>query len=66
MEKDVFCPQCEKKVLKILYGLPAPSFMENPPKDVILGGCVIDDNSPSYYCPHCHKYFMKDIEKENE
>ena len=58
------CPQCKSnKVANILYGMPG--FSEELEKDleeskIILGGCCIDVNDPSWKCVDCgQEYFDK-------
>ena len=43
------CPEHQLQAVRITYGLPA-SF-DNP--RVLLGGCVIDVESPRFACPTC-------------
>jgi hypothetical protein len=47
------CPKCgsNKDVMKIIYGLPSDALMEKANKGLVhLGGCVVSDCSPVYYC----------------
>lgn len=47
--KNKFCPQCNSKnILPILYGEPS-----TVTDTMYFGGCVIEDNSPSYNCSDC-------------
>jgi hypothetical protein len=51
------CPECgSEKIARILYGLP--SFSENlrmklEKNEVVLGGCCITGNDPSWKCIDC-------------
>ena len=43
------CPQCGGKLSEIIYGLPS-----GPPEyGEILGGCVIEEDSPNQACSNC-------------
>lgn len=51
--KKKICPICRqaKNVLPILYGLPSRKmFKQADAGRIILGGCVVYDNQPQYYC----------------
>lgn len=53
MYKPKKCPKCKStKVLKILYGLPAPSAYNDP--ELYLGGCCIFGDDPVWHCADCH------------
>lgn len=43
------CPQCGGKLSDIIYGLPSGP----PAEGEILGGCIIDNDSPSHACSQC-------------
>jgi hypothetical protein len=57
------CPECgSEKIARILYGLP--SFSESLRKrlennEVVLGGCCITVNDPSWKCVHCGSVVFK-------
>ena len=57
------CPQCGSvKVATILRGMP--TFSEKLMTDisegkVVLGGCCITENDPSWQCNECHMQFFK-------
>jgi predicted RNA-binding Zn-ribbon protein involved in translation (DUF1610 family) len=57
IEKPDKCPECgSDKIAWILYGLP--SFSENLRKklkndEIVLGGCCITKNDPSWKCIDC-------------
>ena len=49
------CPQCgAKKVVPIVYGMPAESTIEEAEKGKLaLGGCIVTDDDPSWKCTVC-------------
>jgi len=52
------CPKCKstKKVVPILYGLPPPHLEVMAWKGwVVLGGCIIHENNPNWYCKLCER-----------
>lgn len=52
------CPVCgEPDARPILYGLPTAAAAEDP--EVVIGGCMIWDDSPAYRCrnPRCGHRF---------
>lgn len=63
------CPQCgsRKSIIPIIYGLVdydeddkrrKPRIIRKAEKGkIILGGCVIKDDSNHYYCKNCKKGF---------
>ena len=69
------CPKCNStKVVEILYGYPVPPQNEKEhekwEKEVVLGGCCIDDDAPKWACKDCEHWFgkidMSDFGSENE
>lgn len=57
------CPMCGKwdMVLAIQYGYPGPELMEAAEKGkIMLGGCCVSDDDPSFYCKRCEISFYKD------
>lgn len=63
------CPICGgKNISKILWGMPlwTPKLEQDlESKKVVLGGCCITDNDPTYYCNDCGKgifYPTKNLE----
>jgi hypothetical protein len=47
------CPKCKsnKDVIKIIYGMPNKKLMKQADKGLVrLGGCVVNDCFPKYYC----------------
>lgn len=57
----MFCPHCKsKKIIPIFYGYPADEeeyLKLVAEKKIIPGGCVIENNSPKYFCDNCNGYF---------
>jgi hypothetical protein len=51
--KPPTCPKCgmSDKVIKILYGMPAPDVFEEEKKgNVRIGGCVVYGDNKEWYC----------------
>lgn len=69
-KEEIKCPNCNEKLIRIVYGLPGNELMEKAKKgEVCLGGCIVLENSPKYYCKKCkRKYFenLKDFIEEKE
>jgi hypothetical protein len=61
MLKKVKCPHCGTfDVAEYLYGMPAyTKKLEQDVKNkkIIIGGCLINECAPKYYCNHCRKEF---------
>lgn len=59
--EKVICPKCgSDKVRTIVYGLlrfRSDEEREEFLKKHVSGGCVIFENSPSYYCDNCDTKF---------
>lgn len=55
------CPRCKSEnIAKILYGLPVmDSKLEKAMESgkIVLGGCAITEDDPSYRCNNCGKEF---------
>jgi hypothetical protein len=54
------CPVCgSHDVVPIMYGLPSPEAEEDAMNGkVVLGGCVVEENSPTLYCKSCeHNWY---------
>lgn len=52
-KKKNACPVCNKQdeVIPIVYGLPDPILGEKEKQGKVqLGGCVISDSDPQWYC----------------
>ena len=59
-KKDKTCPVCKKNdgVIQILYGLPGEElFNEAEQGKVKLGGCVVTNFDPHWYCKRDKKEF---------
>ena len=56
-EPSLVCPKCQAgNPARILYGLPdfTPELQQElSSKRVVLGGCVIFDDSPAWQCTRC-------------
>jgi rubrerythrin len=69
-EKPEKCPSCGSgKVAQILWGYPA--YDEEMEKDleagrIILGGCVVSGNDPSWQCVKCGVKIYKESRKNKE
>jgi hypothetical protein len=57
------CPVCKStKIASYMYGMPAYSeglMKEIDEGKIILGGCCISDNDPSFACMECKTDFYK-------
>jgi hypothetical protein len=55
LRKPRICPACGKaNVVKILYGMPiATAFEDAAAGRIVLGGCVITGDDPSWQCLAC-------------
>ncbi|MCX7720652.1 MAG: hypothetical protein N2Z64_05145 [Dictyoglomus thermophilum] len=53
--KKIKCPKCgSKNVIPIIYGYPTSEAFEKEKRgEIILGGCVIEYDSPNWYCKEC-------------
>jgi predicted RNA-binding Zn-ribbon protein involved in translation (DUF1610 family) len=49
------CPICNKKsVVKIVYGYPSQELLDEAiKKEVVLGGCIVDEANPEFQCLQC-------------
>jgi len=49
------CPNCNSKnVIPIMYGLPSyEAFLDSQKGKFMLGGCIIDEDSPNWHCKDC-------------
>lgn len=49
------CPDCSSRsIIPIVYGYPGRGMREDAREGrIILGGCMVDESSPSWYCDHC-------------
>lgn len=58
------CPNCNKDLVDILYGLPTgEAFEKAERKKLFLGGCVkfIGLEQPQYHCYNCNRNYCKDL-----
>ena len=64
------CPNCGNELSEIIYGkvnLDDDELKkEIDDNKIILGGCVIYEDSPKYYCRFCNHYFNEDMEDVDE
>ena len=59
----LFCPKCSnvKDVIPIEYGYPGEGMMEEEKTGKIrLGGCIIMDDNPEWYCKACRYEWQTD------
>ncbi len=59
----LFCPKCSsvKDVIPIEYGLPGDEMMEEGRTGKVrLGGCIIMDDNPEWYCKACRYEWQTD------
>ena len=49
------CPKCgSSNVIKIIYGLPSYELFQDAEKGKVkLGGCIIREDNPNWYCKDC-------------
>ena len=48
------CPECNSKLVPIVFGMPNEQGIENARKGkIILGGCCVSFNDPTHGCLHC-------------
>ena len=61
MEKNIKCPKCgSNNTVPIVYGMPPYELFEKEEiHEVILGGCIVHDDSPSWHCKDCENYWGK-------
>ena len=59
----LFCPKCSsvKDVIPFAYGLPGEEMREDGRAGKVrLGGCIIMDDNPEWYCKACHYEWQTD------
>ena len=57
-DKKGVCPNCSSnlEVVQIIYGYPSEVLIEESKVGKVkLGGCVIRENNPQWYCKKCDK-----------
>ena len=48
------CPECSAKLVRIIYGMPDMELFEEAQQGkVLLGGCCISFNDPTWGCTQC-------------
>lgn len=48
------CPKCGHDTIPIVYGEPGQDLLEMEERgEIVLGGCVVDKDSPTRYCANC-------------
>ena len=48
------CPECSAKLLRIVFGMPGIELFEDAEqRKIILGGCCVTFNDPTWGCPDC-------------
>jgi len=54
-DKPIKCPACgSPNVVRIMYGMPSyEAFLDSKAGKIILGGCVMSENSPIWGCIDC-------------
>lgn len=61
------CPNCNNKLVEIVYGLPSVELMEKAlKKEVSLGGCIIIGDTPRYHCLKCNKKYYEDLKESKD
>lgn len=65
MTNTLKCPKCGEKLIEIMYGLPllSETFEAAERGEVILGGCCISPESPSYHCKKCFVDYSEDLDR---
>lgn len=55
------CPKCgSRNSVKIVYGMPSYElFQKAEAGKVKLGGCIIEKDSPEYFCKDCEHEWSK-------
>ena len=63
-----FCPHCDySKLIKIEYGAPGLETLDKADRgEVYIGGCVVSNFDPYYYCKECHRKYFEDLSEEDE
>lgn len=65
--KATKCPRCgSMSVVPIRYGLPAyrPPDWDEGKEEYVLGGCCVDDDSPTHACVACKYVYIKATYKQ--
>ncbi len=51
MTQNPYCIKCGSVLARIAYGFPSPDLFDNP--DFVLGGCVMEEDQPTFFCKKC-------------
>lgn len=56
VKKFEYCPNCgSENVIEIAYGFPTDEALrEAKAGNIKLGGCIISEDKPEYFCKECH------------
>ena len=48
------CPECNSKLVRVIYGMPNEDLVREVDQGkVLLGGCDITGTDPTWGCPEC-------------
>jgi len=60
-ETTVQSQKCKHTLVKIVYGKPSPKLMQLAEEEKVhLGGCMVGEDAPKYYCTKCNKPIDKE------
>ena len=64
MEENSKCPKCPKcgsnDIVPIVYGMPSDELFEKEGvHEVLLGGCLVNEDSPCWHCKSCQNNWGK-------
>ncbi|SEF52129.1 hypothetical protein SAMN04489712_101293 [Thermomonospora echinospora] len=54
------CPHCGEQPIPIMYGYPANmavAFEAERRGEIVIGGCVVDDDNPIWFCRACGRRY---------
>jgi hypothetical protein len=52
------CPHCKStEIASIVYGYPSDELLNSDDDNVVLGGCVVSDDSAQWQCKQCQRSF---------
>jgi len=58
------CPTCSAAAVPILYGLPVSEAVDAAERGLlVLGGCIVADDSPQWRCPAGHEWSTSDARR---
>ena len=58
------CPTCGAAGVPILYGLPVSEAVDAADRGLlVLGGCIVADDSPQWRCPAGHEWSTSDARR---